>query len=272
MSTDVAPGAPAVPEYAFDNNTAEGAHQLRLLAEILDPHTFDVLAAQSVGAGWDCWDIGTGGGTVATWLADRVGPEGHVLATDIKPHHVPGKTNVTVMRHDLRSDPFPERKFDLIHARLLLMHLPEREELVHRMRDALKPGGVLVVSDWEISRLDLVLDSPDDASSAVFRKFLDAILAFCPSAGVDPHWAARSHRVFRAAGLTDVLTVTDARSWAGGTAGCLLHRGNSVQLSPRLHDVGLTEEDLARLREVLLDPRFVASSYLMFTTTGRRYA
>jgi SAM-dependent methyltransferase len=270
MSEDLLAAARPVAHYAFDNDAAEAVDQLRLLGLILDPQTFATLTAHGVALGWDCWDVGSGGGSVAAWLADRVGASGYVLATDIKPQHGARRANMSVERHDLSSDPLPERKFDLIHARLLLMHLPERERLIHHLCHALKPTGVLIVSDWEISHLDLVLNSPDRTSADLFRKFLDAILIGSRGAGVDPSWASRMHRVFESADLCSVSTTVSARSWRGGTAGCLLHRSNSIQLRSRLLDLGFSEADLARLQQVLLDPQFVASSYLMYTTTGRR--
>ena len=33
--------------------------------------------------GWRCLEIGAGRGSMATWLAERVGPAGQVVATDI---------------------------------------------------------------------------------------------------------------------------------------------------------------------------------------------
>jgi len=264
------PHQTAKATYAFNNDTSEAANQLRYLGEILDPHSKDALTATGIESGWRCWDIGAGAGTIAGWLADRVGPSGQVLATDIKPQHVQQWPNLTVLRHDLRGDQLPSGSFDLIHARLLLMHLPEREQIVQRLVTALRPGGQLVISDWETNHLDLVLDSPSEASTHAFMRFLEVCRAGSPPAGIDTRWATRANSVLRAAGLADVTTVTHATSWTGSTAGCLLHRSNSIQLEPKLLQLGFTESELRVLRDVLMDPRFVISSYLMLTTTGRR--
>ncbi|GGQ50375.1 class I SAM-dependent methyltransferase [Couchioplanes azureus] len=261
---------PAPVTYAFDNDVSEAANQLRHIGETVDPHTLATLDTLGVEPGWHCWDVGAGSGSVARWLAERVGPRGHVLATDIKPHHVPPRDHLEVLRHDVRTDPFPPRRFDLVHARLLLMHLPAREQILGRLTDALKPGGILVISDWETSHLDLVLDSPDEAGTRLFRRFLDICLAGSPAVGIDPRWAAKANGAMRRAGLTGVVTSVHARSWPGGTGACLLHRSNTIQLQPELLAAGFTEDELATLRDVLLDPRFVISSYLMFTTVGRR--
>jgi SAM-dependent methyltransferase len=62
--------------------------------------------------------------------------------------HVP---NLEVRRHDIVTDPLPEAAFDLIHARLVLIHLPQREEVLSRLVAALKPGGWLVDEEFDSS-------------------------------------------------------------------------------------------------------------------------
>lgn len=44
----------------------------------------------------------------------------------------------------MATEPLPEAAFDLVHARLVLMHLPEREQALARMISALKPAGWLI--------------------------------------------------------------------------------------------------------------------------------
>jgi SAM-dependent methyltransferase len=256
--------------YAFDNDSAEARNQLKLISQTVDSHTFATLESIGVPSGWKCWDVGAGLGIIAQWLAERVGPGGRVLATDIKPQHISARPDLDIMQHDVRADPYPTDKFDLIHARLLLMHLPAREEILHRLAECLKPGGRLVVSDWETSYLDLVLNSPDEASTQVFRRFLELCRAGSPRVGIDPRWAARAGGVMSKAGLADVTTNIHAQSWQGGAGACLLHRSNTIQLRPKLLGDGFTEAEIDALQDVLVDPRFVISSYLMFTTVGTR--
>jgi ubiquinone/menaquinone biosynthesis C-methylase UbiE len=96
----------------------------------------------AVAEGWHCLEVGAGGGSIATWLCDRVGAAGHVVATDIDPRFLDavGSPNLEVRRHDIASDPLPEAAFDLVHTRLVLVHLPEREAALRRIVRALKPG------------------------------------------------------------------------------------------------------------------------------------
>ena len=77
------------------------------------------------------------------WLSRRVGSSGHVLATDISTSFldVLDLPNLEVRRHDIVQDDLPEDAFDLVHARLVLTHLAERDIALRRMVKALKPGA-----------------------------------------------------------------------------------------------------------------------------------
>ena len=76
--------------------------------------------------GWRCWEVGSGGASVPAWLAEQAGADGFVLATDIDPSWVDGvaPAGVEVRRHDVAQDDPAEGGFDLVHARLVLTHVP----------------------------------------------------------------------------------------------------------------------------------------------------
>ena len=50
-------------------------------------------------------------------------------------------------RHDVAREAPPGDPFDLVHARLVLVHLPDRERALAAMVGALRPGGWLLVED-----------------------------------------------------------------------------------------------------------------------------
>ena len=60
-------------------------------------------------AGWRCWEVGAGGTSVVTHLAERVGPAGRVLATDINLAWASGVVapQVEVVEHDVAARPAP---------------------------------------------------------------------------------------------------------------------------------------------------------------------
>jgi hypothetical protein len=77
-----------VTEYMLQN--AEPRQRLGALEARLDPGTIQLLDALGNLEEWRCLEVGAGAGSIASWLAHRVGPRGHVLATDLDLRHCAG--------------------------------------------------------------------------------------------------------------------------------------------------------------------------------------
>ncbi|SCL73589.1 class I SAM-dependent methyltransferase [Micromonospora peucetia] len=265
-----APVAAVDGRYTFDNATSEAARQVRLLAEILDPHSTDVLARTGVESGWRCLDLGTGAGSVATWLAEQVSPAGRVVALDADPRHVPTHELIDVRTGDVTTIDLGEREYDLVHARLLLMHLADREQVLRRAAAALKPGGVLVISEWDCTRLDEMLLRGPAVLAEAFLAFQNALVGLAVDNGASANWAHRVPVAMRDVGLVDVEAEVHNRLWSGGEAGCLLHASNSRQMEAALLARGMSSPQLETLRDGMNDPHALTWSYPMVTTVGRR--
>jgi SAM-dependent methyltransferase len=256
-----------MPEYAFDNRAPEADAQFRTLESLLDPLTARRLVLTP---GAVCWEVGAGGGSVARLMAQAAGPAGRVVATDIEPARVPRLDGVAVLQHDVRSDPPPGGPFDLIHARLVLLHLPERRRVLRQLSQALRPGGWLVIEEWDCSTPLRVLTAPNDDAAKLFQQVMEALLGILQDRGADLAWAQNVHAEMVHAGLTDVDTVTHAESWAGGSTGASLHRTNSRQLQEKLLAMGVSAEQLRMFGELTRDPHFAAMSYQFVSTRARR--
>ena len=59
--------------YLLDNRQDEAAERFDAFAALFDPTTFRHLERLGTGAGWHCWEVGAGGTSVVSWLAERVG-------------------------------------------------------------------------------------------------------------------------------------------------------------------------------------------------------
>src|SRR5207253_1047892 len=113
--------------------------------------------------GWRCLEVGAGAGSVARWLAGKVGPSGTVVASDLNPRFLDDvPANVEVRQHDVAKDDLEVGAYDLVHSRLLLMHLPEPAGALEKMVRAVKPGGWLVTeeADWGLFALEGHPDAP----------------------------------------------------------------------------------------------------------------
>src|SRR5262249_13567684 len=113
------------------------------------PITTRRLTDLGVGPGWRCLDVGAGDGSVARWLADRVGPAGRVVATDLNPRFLGGHglPNLEVRRHNILEDDLETAHYDLVHCRAPLMPLPDPLRALRRMVQAVRPGGWLLVEE-----------------------------------------------------------------------------------------------------------------------------
>ena len=110
---------------------ADNHSRLEAAEELLDDGTQRLLDRLGLTEGWQCLKV-NGGGSIALWLSERVGRRGHVLATDLDTRVLEqiARPNLDVMRHDVVRDELDEQRFDVVHARLLLEHVPERERVL----------------------------------------------------------------------------------------------------------------------------------------------
>ncbi|HCT76856.1 MAG TPA: hypothetical protein DGT23_09760 [Micromonosporaceae bacterium] len=261
---------PLATPYLFDGADLVG-EQLSALTESLDPWTRQGLLETGIGPGWTVADAGAGSGTIATWMADQIGDRGTVVALDINLDHLPEHPGVKLVQKDLTSGVISGGPYDLIHSRLLTIHLPQRVQMIRGWADALKPGGQLVLHEFDCTwPRPVYCDSPEDA--ALFTKVSDSINDLLRQVKVDLAWGSVAHKVFRQVGLTGVRTEFHAETFHGGQSWARWAAINTLQKQDQLLalDSGLTKQELERFRELMADPTFAATSYLAARITGRR--
>jgi 2-polyprenyl-3-methyl-5-hydroxy-6-metoxy-1,4-benzoquinol methylase len=261
--------------YTFDNSTDEAVPQLASLQAYLDPITTARIADLGLPEGARCWEIGAGAGSVAEWLAAHLDGSGQVVATDVNTsrlRHLAAYGNVTVVDHDVTTlvPPDDAGPYDLIHARLVLLHLAQRREILEALVGQLEPGGWLLLEEFDCTAPLHVYTSRSAADSELFRRVTDAVIEILVANGADMAWAQATHPAMVAAGLTDVQTTTHTQSWTGGGIGARLHAVNSRQLAAQLDALGFTPGELARFHDITADPAHSAASYLLVSTRGRR--
>lgn len=266
-------------DYIFDTGSDLGRNHMDFLQNVLDGPTTRFLDAIGVRPGQRCLDVGAGGGSITRWLAERTGHTGTVVAVDIAAEHLveqPRGTGsgaaIEVYRHDITEGVPVDEPFDLIHARLVLLHLPQREKVFQSLVDALAPGGWLVLGDCT-SRPLRVLSAPSDSDRELWERMMHISHDLLGEAtGISLDWAYQVQDRMEQAGLMNLQAMEYSETTTGGGDGCLLHRNLNQQAEPLLLKLGATPDELARYRDLMLDPRFRAWFYQLHYTAGRRPA
>lgn len=261
-------------DYAFDNRWQGTQHRMAALEDWLDPGTARHLTDRGVAAGWHCLEIGAGGGSIARWLGEQVGPDGYVLATDIDPRFLGEleRPNLEVRCHNIVQDPLPEAAFDLIHTRLVLAHLSGQalESALNRSVAALKPGGWLVAEEMDFIS---IIPAPwcETGAAERFARAVDAHNQVMAARGFDCFYGRQVARDLETHGLEDVATEGRAFVWSGGSPGT---RAWSVTLEQLFDEIIATAmisaDELNQVIECLSDPNLAFLSQLTVAAWGRR--
>jgi SAM-dependent methyltransferase len=266
----MAPTSPPAPnEYLLDSAWHAERERLNSLTGLYDARSLEVCLKLGLSEGWRCADIGAGTGSLAHALLEHVGATGVVLAVDADTRFLEpiASERLQVLRRDVTAEPLPPGELDLVHARLLLEHLPARDPVLESMVRSVRSGGWVVVEDF-----DWVTAAVVDPPSPVHERVVAAAMAVFAQAGLDSGYGRTLPRRLAALGLTDVRTHAEA-------AQVQAHRARGVpqwellvdQLTPALLAAGLvTPADLDAFHALWHDGATVCFAPLMVSCAGRR--
>ncbi|MGP3683165.1 class I SAM-dependent methyltransferase [Streptomyces sp. IBSNAI002] len=238
--------------------------RLRALEHFGDPGTYAALNNCGIQAGWRGLELGAGAGSIACWLAERCAP-GQVVATDLDTRFLPQDVpNITTLKHDVLREEFPPNSFEIVHARALLEHLSEREQVLARMVDWTAQGGWVCVDGF------IALEPPPDSPNP-YHRCMSGLISLSSHIQADPRWAASLPRLLSELGLRDVGSLcTPGHVGPGGNADAFF-RLTLDQIAPALLGHGfVTEQDLSDCSRVLETEGYVDLSFLQLSVFGRR--
>jgi ubiquinone/menaquinone biosynthesis C-methylase UbiE len=254
-----------------------GARRLDLLAQVMAPSTDALLDAAGVGPGMLVVDVGCGAGHVSRAMAERVGPDGHVVGLDFDPVKLDtarrqarraGLGNVEYRVLDVTGWLEPER-YDVVYGRFILGHVADRRGLLRRMVAARAPHGVLVLEDVDFTGAFC------EPANPAYSRYCELYVKVVARKGGDANAGARLYRMALEAGLAqaEVRLVQPTCAGRSPEKDLSLSTMTDIADSVVLEEVASREECervIEELGEFSRDPSTIVACPRVFQVWGRR--
>jgi SAM-dependent methyltransferase len=171
----------------WSNPSKAGADEVSQMAAFLEKHSltsdtqainqklFEIIDPKP---GERFLEVGSGSGILCRMIAPQLQPKGYIVGTDISPEFL---VEAQIYAHQAETEgqlmfesgmaeslPYPEASFDGAFAARLLLHASDPDAAVHEMARVVKPGGRVIVMDWDFGTV--TIDHPD---RELTRRLLD---------------------------------------------------------------------------------------------------
>lgn len=252
--------------YIFDQAWSRELERHRSVEALWDEGTIAILA-ERVGPDATALELGAGGGSVARWLCDVVGSDGTVIAVDRDPRFLSadGRPNLTIAELDLDSHALEWIDLDLVHARLLLENLGHPAALLQEMVRVLRPGGWLVIEDFDFG---LRLEHPQPPALASVDA---ALVADLRSMGGNPECGRQLLSWIASLDLEDRGAAGRAAVYSGGSPQAAARLLSLEARKHRLIQSGfVTSSEIDEAISALSSPSTTIISPLMVAAWGRK--
>ena len=228
--------------------------------------------------GWRVVEIGCGPQGCLGLLAERVGASGRVVGVERSAEQAETArgfvaanrlANVEVLAGDGRATGLPAGSFDLATARLVLVNVPEPEQIVAELVRLVRPGGFVALHEADSSTQRC--DPPHPAQT----RLIALLERYAAMNGIDRSIGLRAPRLLREAGLEAVRVNPLVHVYPPGHGRRMLVLDFVANARERVLEKSLiaaTELDelTAALRRHLDDPDTLVVSSLFLQTWGRK--
>lgn len=228
--------------------------------------------------GWRAVEIGCGPQGCLGLLAQRVGAAGRVVGVERSAEQVESAqrfiaashfANVEVLCLDGRGSGLPGGTFDLATSRLVLVNVPEPQQIVAEMVRLARPGGVVAFHepDSTTQRIEPAHPAQD--------QLLELLARYGALNGVDRSVGLRVPRMLREAGLADVRVNSLVHAYPPGHGRRMLvlefvENARSRVLEKELIAEAELNDLTGALRRHLEDPGTLVVSSLFLQVWGRK--
>lgn len=258
-------------QYIFtDSQYTQELERLQAIEQLFDPASRRRLQATGIGENWRCLEVGAGAGSITRWMAAVVGANGKVVGVDLDTRFVANiqLSNVEILEADIRQLSLEHHSFDLIHARYVLIHIPDFQFALSRMLDLLKPGGWIVIEEPDFSAAKAIVgakracDSMDRVNRAILQMFA--------SRNMDYALGIKLPALFQKLGLQQLSVDNDVPLSNGGSGIATVMKISTLQLAEKYIATGeVTQADIEQYCLFSEDPNAWAIYYATIGATAQ---
>jgi ubiquinone/menaquinone biosynthesis C-methylase UbiE len=283
MAEPVRPAAGTTPGqdpnavYALGCSPGESA-RLQRQADELAADSAALLDRVGLRPGQSAIDLGCGPRGILDMLAERVSPAGRVVGLDANPAHTAmaaefaagrGLGGVEIMTADARNTGLAPGSFDLVHARTLLVNLPDPAEVAAEMVRLARPGGWVASTEPDTEYARAYPPHP------AFDRLFDIFTVVFRRNGADPWIGRKVAELFRQAGLGDVQAEARVQMYPPGNSRRTIRLDLVRSMRLQVLEMGLASaaelDELDRAARAHLDDPHTAVIFgLLFLTWGRK--
>jgi SAM-dependent methyltransferase len=203
--------------YPFMDRAAEDE---RLVAQgrLFDPLTMRLFREAGLAPGMRVLDLGSGAGNVARIAAGVVGPGGAVVGIERDPDAVElarrrtDAPNVEFRVGDVQTLDGVEGGFDAVVGRLVLMYLPDPGAAVRRAAELVRPGGLVITHEADLTYLTASPMTP------LWAQAQGWFVAALEKAGIEVRMGPALYTAYRTAGLPGPRLLTETFAEGGPEA------------------------------------------------------
>lgn len=233
------------------------------MSRLLDPLHRRLLDQLVVAPGARALEVGCGNGSVATWLAGRVGSAGEVVAVDLDLSLTSAASGVEFRQADILAGPVAPGNFDLVTCRAVLHHVGDVATALANLLASARPGANVLVIEPDFLPVSV-------AEPAAIRAFWRGWLSWSRDQGIDYFLGRRLPELLSAAGLADVGATAETALYNGGSPWAAYWQQTIRQLREQLQDSGkLDSEGIDGFLARCADPRWWTQTIAFTGAYGR---
>jgi len=207
------------------------------------------------------------------WLAASVGETGKVVAVDLNTcflAHI-NQPNVEVLEADIRHLSLQSYSFNLIHARYVLIHIPDFQIALANMLKLLKPGGWIVLEEPDFLAARAIVGKATACQS--MDRVNQAILQMFQLQGMDYALGVKLPAILQEFDLQQLFVENDAHLSNGGSGVATIMRMSALQLAEKYIATGrANSKDIERYCQFADDQTAWAIYYATVGITAQKTA